>query len=157
MWTSFAVVLGVGCVWLTGILWIDPVIAIAAGLNIGVSAVSLMRRSFGGLLDTAEAKDTPLILRRLDQAVDEGVITSHHHLRHRTSDDVMWIEVHMLVPGEITMDQAHQRITSVEEAIAALFPDRTVHLTTHIEPQAHDLHHPEGHPELHDPFRQARP
>jgi cation diffusion facilitator family transporter len=155
MWTSIAVVIGVGIVWFTGILWLDPAIAIAAGLNIMWTAIGLIRRALAGLFDAADPESTRRILECLDRAKAEGLIADYHQLRHRAADALRWVEVHMLVDGAMSIDEAHRRVTQVEESINALFPG-TVHLTTHIEPAAHDQHHPGGHPELPDPLDSGR-
>jgi cation diffusion facilitator family transporter len=152
MWTSLGVIVGVGIVWLTGIVWIDPAVAIAVGANILFSAVGLMRRSFRGLLDEARPEHTAQILESLERAAGEGVISGFHQLRHRASNDVLWIELHILMPGEMAMAEAHRRVTQVEETVRGLFPNYSVRVTTHIEPVGHEIDHPEGHPGLEDPF-----
>ena len=155
MWTSLAVLAGVGVVYLTDLLWLDPIVAIAAGLNIIASAVALIRRSYGGLLDEADPAMTQRIMDCLDRAKDNGRIAEFHQLRHREADAVLWVEVHMLLDADLTVDEAHLRVTEVEQSIKGLFPGLRVHLTTHIEPDSHVQHHPGGHPDLPDPLDPA--
>lgn len=157
MWTSLAVVGGVAIVWATiqagrPMLWLDPAVAIAAGLNIMYTAVTLIYRACRGLLDEADPANTKLILDALESATKEGRISGFHHLRHRHTDDTVWVEVHMLVPGETTTTDAHNHVTHIENTIIALFPDCQVHITTHVEPVKHDHDHPGGHPGLTDAF-----
>ena len=152
MWTSLAVLVGVAIVWLTDIIWLDPVVAIAAGLNIISSAIGLIRRSYGGLLDEADPAMTRRIMVCLDRAKQAGRIADFHQLRHREADAVLWVELHMLLPSDMTVDEAHLRVTEVEQSIKDLCPGLSVHLTTHIEPDSHTTHHPAGHPDLPDPL-----
>lgn len=152
MWTSAAVVVGVAIVWGTGIEWLDPVIAIAAGLNILVSAFFLMRKSLSGLMDEADPGTSQRILAVLQEAVEQELITGYHQLRHRESHDEIWVEVHMLLPGAWTTTKAHENVTQVEKRLRDLFDKYEVHVTTHIEPTAHERAHPGGHAGLHDPF-----
>ncbi len=157
MWTSLAVVGGVTVVWATikfgrPMLWLDPAVAIAAGLNIMFTAGSLIYRSCRGLLDEADPANTQLILDTLESATRDRRITGFHHLRHRQTDNTMWVEVHMLVPGETPTADAHSRVTRIEETIVRLFPECHVHVTTHVEPDLHDADHPGGHPDLMDAF-----
>lgn len=152
MWTSLAVLVGVAVVWATDLLWLDPLVAIAAGLNIIASAVGLMRRAYGGLLDEADPAVTQRIVECLDRATAAGRIDGYHQLRHREVDAVLWVELHMLLPSDMPVDEAHSRVTEVEHSITGLFPGLTVHLTTHIEPASHTDHHPAGHPGLPDPL-----
>ncbi|MBM3290891.1 MAG: cation diffusion facilitator family transporter, partial [Candidatus Hydrogenedentes bacterium] len=156
MWTSAGVVVGVLIVNLTGILWIDPVCAILVATNIVFEAVRLMLRAYNGLLDQANPEHARSILVALQAAVTEGRITGFHQLKHREANDVIWVDVHMLVPGELTTAQAHAAVTGIEDAIAALFEKYTVHVTTHIEPDEHDKDHPRGHPGLEDPYSRGR-
>ncbi|GMV90430.1 MAG: cation diffusion facilitator transporter [Candidatus Hydrogenedentota bacterium] len=152
MWTSAGVVIGVLIVQLTGLLWLDPIVAILVATNILREAGSLIFGSFAGLIDAADPRQTPKILGCLQAAVDEGRITGFHQLKHRQSNDVMWVEVHMQVPGEMSTAEAHDRVTRVEESIHNLFENFTVHVTTHVEPEHHEDAHPDGHPGLHDPY-----
>ena len=142
MWTSLAVVLGVTIVWLTGILWLDPVIAMLAGLHILSSAVGLIHQAYDGLLDRADPEITDLVLEPLRNAVSEGRISDFHRLRHRTSNEDVWIDLHVLVPGELRADEAHARVTKLESEIRAALPDRHVEIITHIEPADHEAAHP---------------
>jgi len=145
MWTSVGVVAGVALVWLTGWLWIDPVVAMLAGANILYSAVSLLRGAFNGLLDQASPGDSELLVRRLQEAVGRGEVDGFHQLRHREADSVRWIEVHVLLPGDLPLETAHRRITRLEDDLRALFPRGQTYITTHLEPtHAHD-DHPDGH------------
>ncbi|MFA6240228.1 MAG: cation diffusion facilitator family transporter [Candidatus Hydrogenedentales bacterium] len=161
MWTSLAVVAGVTIVWATiqvgrPMLWLDPAVAIAAGVNIMFTAGILIYRSCRGLLDEADAWHTRQILDTLENAVRERRIRGFHHLRHRQTDNTMWVEVHMLVPGETTTTEAHRQVTQIEESIVALFSNCHVHVTTHVEPVLHDADHPGGHPDLMDAFAGAK-
>lgn len=151
MWTSLGVLGGVAIVWATGLEWLDPIVAMAAGINILFVAVTLIGQAFRGLLDEADPSTTEKILTCLNQAVDEKLIAGFHQLRHRRSDDIIWIELHMLLPGDIILRDAHHAATQVEDRIEALFPDCQVHLTTHLEPMRHHIAHPEGH-SMNDPY-----
>jgi cation diffusion facilitator family transporter len=160
MWTSAGVVAGVVIIDVGlrvrpdfhALVYLDPVVAILVASNILREAVRLIHTSFQGLLDEADPRSTPLILSALQHAVDQGRIKGYHQLKHRQSNDVMWVEVHMLVPGHTTTADAHAIVTDIEHAIDGLFPLYKVHVTTHIEPEHHDAAHPDGHPGLHDPF-----
>ena len=156
MWTSLGVLVGVGLVWLTDLVWLDPVVAIAMALNILWTATRLMREAFAGLMERADEQDTATILAELDRAVAAKVITDYHQLRHRRVNDQVWIEYHLHFPAGLRLTEAHDRSHAVEEAVAALFPGVRVHVTAHLEPDAHDLAHPEGHEEPADPLLDVR-
>ncbi len=144
MWTSLGVLVGIGLVWWTGQVWLDPVVAILVGLNILWTSGSLMRSAYGGLMETADPDATQRVLAVLDAAVVEGVIEGHHHVRHRRVNDQVWIEQHLLLPDGMRLDDAHDRATVVETRQRAIFPESRVQVTSHLEPRSHD--HPADAP-----------
>lgn len=152
MWTSGGVVVGVGLVYLTGITWLDPLMAVIVGINILFSAVHLMKSAVQGLLDEADAAHTKSLLTCLNAAVEKEILSGFHQLRHRASDSVMWVEVHFLLPDAMSNADAHYNATLVEDEIKALFSDYVVQITTHIEPESHDAAHPGGHDGVEAPF-----
>jgi cation diffusion facilitator family transporter len=145
MWTTTAVILGVGLVVLTGIEWLDPVAAILIGIWIMFTGVSLMRRAVGGLMDELDADLSNRLLDALRQAVQRGQIGDFHQLRCRKINDEVWIDVHVLVPGDARIDDAHQRVTRVENAIRERLAPTRIHITSHIEPLDHESAHSGGH------------
>lgn len=131
VWTSVGVVSAIGVVGLTGWLILDPIIAIAVGLNIVWTAYQLIRRSVEGLMDGALPSE--------DQQKIEGVIAQYrrrgvdfHALRTRQSAARRFISVHMLVPGAWTVHDAHHVAEDFEGDIRKVLSDTIVH--THIEP-----------------------
>lgn len=155
MWTSLGVVIGIILVYFTGIVWLDPVMAIVVGVNILVSAILLIRRSVRGLLDEVAEDDTSKLLKCLDEAVAGQTISGYHQLRHRAIDSVMWIEVHVLLPDGMVNLDAHARATLVERRVMELFPTYRVQMTTHIEPESHEAAHPVGHEGIRGPYGEA--
>ena len=156
MWTSLGVLVGIGLVWLTDVLWLDPAVAIVVALNILWTAGKLIRQSVEGLMEKAETGDTAAILAELEQAEREQQISSYHQLRHRRINDERWVEYHLLFPDQLSITEAHARAHQVEDRIAALFPRDRVYVTAHLEPAAHEEAHPEGHREPDDPLGEVR-
>jgi cation diffusion facilitator family transporter len=151
VWTSAGVVVGVTLVWLTDILWLDPVVAILVGLNIVFTAGRLMRASFDGLMERAREADTSRIAEVLSGARVRGDVSGWHQLRHRRVNDQVWIEVHLLFPSDMTITEAHSRASTVEAAIRDLFPSVEVSITSHLEPESHE-HPAVGHEPRRDPL-----
>ncbi len=153
MWTSLGVLVGVGLVWGTGIAWLDPVVGLLVAVNILWTATSLLRRSVYGLMDEADPDATQALLDELANAKTDGTIAEFHQVRHRRSGDQVWVEYHLMFPGDMTIEEAHARSHDVEDQVDALFPDDEVHVTAHLEPRRHDDNHPEDHREPADPLR----
>ncbi|MEB3197430.1 MAG: cation diffusion facilitator family transporter [Candidatus Sericytochromatia bacterium] len=144
-WTSAGVVVGVGLVWLTGVLWLDPLVAIAVGLNIVWTAWRLLKASFEGLMDRTHPDESNRLDACLRQAQAEGLIVGYHQVRHRRVGHEVLIEAHLLFQDEASLQAAHRVAGVVERRIGALFPGENVTVTTHLEPACHDDEHPESH------------
>jgi cation diffusion facilitator family transporter len=131
VWTSLGVVLALLLVQLTGLAWLDPVIAIAVALNIVVTGWRLLRETASGLLDGAMSETEQ---RQLDAllaaASDEGI--SFHALRSRVAGSRRFVSFHVLVPGSWTVAEGHALCERLEREIGAALP--STHVFTHLEP-----------------------
>ena len=137
MWTSLGVLVGVALVWITGIVWLDPLIAILVGLNILWTSGRLIREAFAGLMETVDADETLRVTGVLEEASATKLLEGYHHLRHRRVNDQMWIEQHLLMPDHLTLVEAHDRASEIEALQRALFPKSRVQITSHLEPVTH--------------------
>lgn len=145
-WTSVGVVAGLLLAWATGWLFLDPFCAIAVALNIIYSGSHLLKRSVGGLMDSADPDIQEKITARLDHACAERGIT-YHHLRHRFDGFAYDVDVHLIFPDHLVLKDAHRMATSIELEIKKELPS-AVHITTHLEPAEDHAHvHPDDqHP-----------
>ncbi len=129
--TSAGVILGVLLVKLTGILRLDPIIAIVFAVNIAVTGVRLILRSARGLMDTAlPHQDIRAITAALDRLVEEGV--RYHALRTRQSGARNFASVDIQVPGGWTVQQGHDLLERVDLELRKAVPGLTVF--SHLEP-----------------------
>jgi cation diffusion facilitator family transporter len=131
VWTSAGVIVGVALVWISDWLWLDPAIALVVAANILWTAFQLMRRSLSGLLDVSLP---PPELARIDAllAVHRAQGLAFHALRTRRAGSRSFVSLHVLVPGEWTVQQGHDRVERIEDEIRGLLPQ--AHVTTHLEP-----------------------
>ena len=133
VWTSAGVIAGVGATALTGLLWLDPLIALLVDINIVWTGWTLIRRSMSGLMDGAlPPEDHARVLDILARYhAEEGV--DHHALRTRESGARRFIELHVLVPGAWSVRRGHDLAERLEGDIRAALPRATV--ITHVEPR----------------------
>jgi cation diffusion facilitator family transporter len=131
VWTSVAVLVGLGLVWLTGWQPLDPLIALLIAVNILWTAFDLMRRSFNGLMDHALPADELVRIRETIRA-RLGPDMDHHALRTRQAGTRRFADFHLLVPGRFTVRQAHDLSHQIEDDLVAALPGLEV--TVHIEP-----------------------
>jgi cation diffusion facilitator family transporter len=131
VWTSLGVIIGVSAAALTGWHRIDPIIAIVVAVNIVRTGVSILRRSLMGLLDTAipeelQRKITDIMARHAAAGV------RFHALRTRQAGAWRFIDFHVLVPGNWSVQRGHDLLEAIEEEVRLAVPDSSVF--THLEP-----------------------
>src|SRR5262245_4398178 len=137
VWTTAGVLGGLGLVWLSGevwdrqVLWIDPVIALLMAGNITWTGISLVWRSFNGLMDHALPPTEQAALRQAIEAQLEPGMT-YHALRTRQAGSRRFADCHLLVPGQLTVREAHDVATRIEQAVRHALAGLEV--TVHIEP-----------------------
>ncbi len=138
VWTSAGVILAVGLVWLSGWLWLDPLIALAVALNIVWTGWQLLHRSASGLMDESLPQaQIEAIKAVLAKHCGQGI--EFHALRTRQAGRQAFISMHVLVPGEWTVQRGHDLLEQIEAEIRAAIPFS--HLTTHLEPIEDPLSH----------------
>lgn len=131
VWTSIGVLAGLALVLFTRLEWLDPVLAIAVGLNIVWTGGELVYRSFNGLMDHALPAGEQERIREVIRAhLPAGA--AFHLLRTRRAGARRFAEFHLLVDGDLTVRAAHQIAHSVEAALIAVLPGLEV--TIHVEP-----------------------
>jgi cation diffusion facilitator family transporter len=136
VWTSAGVISGVGLVWLSGWLWLDPVIALLVAANIVWTGWRLLHRSAEGLMDVSipqeriEAIETVLAGYRA-----RGL--EFHALRTRQAGARAFVTLHVLVPGAWTVQVGHDWLERIEADIRRAVPGS--HVTTHLEPKEDPL------------------
>jgi len=131
VWTSVGVIIGVGLVWLSGWLWLDPLIALLVAANIVWTGWELLHRSASGLMDEAIPQEQlDAVERVLQRYRQQGL--DFHALRTRQAGRQAFISLHVLVPGEWTVQRGHDLVEQIEADIRAVV--MFSHLTTHLEP-----------------------
>lgn len=120
VWTSGGVLVGVGLMMLVTdakiAVWIDGIVAVLIALYVLYAAADLIRSAIAALLDEAD----PKILQRIIDAVAEirePEWLDVHNLRCRTSGDHVYVDFHLTVPAEWTIQEGHQAIERLEHQV----------------------------------------
>jgi cation diffusion facilitator family transporter len=131
VWTSAGVIGGLVVVSFTNWLLLDPIMALIVAVNIVWMGITLVRRSVDGLMDVA--------LPEPEQKIIEAVMAKYrsknvefHALRTRQAASRRFISVHVLVPGNWTVHDAHHVAEDFECDIRAGVGDAVI--STHVEP-----------------------
>ena len=133
VWTSVGVVVGVGAVALTGWQRLDPIVALLVAVNIVWTGLTIVRRSVSGLMDVAlSAEELGLIQKALAPYRQDGL--EFHELRTRRAGASRFVTLHVLVPGDWTVQRGHQLLERLEEDIRRSLPDAV--MFTHLEPRS---------------------
>ena len=131
VWTSAGVIVGVGLVAFTGWLPLDPIIALLVAVNIVWTGAGLVRRAVAGLMDAAlPDKEVKKVENVLNGYKSEGI--QFHALRTRQAGTRRFISIHILVPGQWSVQKGHEMLEKIESGIRAVFQDAVVF--THLEP-----------------------
>ena len=137
VWTSAGVISGVAVAGFTGWSILDPIVAILVALNIIWTGIRLVGRSVSGLMDAAlPSQEQTLIQDVMEKYRKQGV--NFHALRTRQAAARRFVSVHMLVPGEWTVHDAHHVAEDFESDIRAALGS-PVTVFTHIEPVEDEL------------------
>jgi cation diffusion facilitator family transporter len=132
VWTSIGVVLGVLTAQLTGWLVLDPLIALLVAANILWTGARLLRDTAQGLLDHAlPPEDRKAISKALSRYEKEGI--RFHALRTRASGPRRFISMHVLVPGDWTVQKGHDLSEQIEKDLAEALQGNSTFFI-HIEP-----------------------
>jgi cation diffusion facilitator family transporter len=106
-YTSAGIVIGLLLVRLTGLSWLDPLVAAVVALNLMWTGVRLVRHAAGGLLDEEDTSLLDRLLEVLRGHVGQGVIRIHH-LRAIRAGRFHHVDAHLVVPEFWSVDQAHE-------------------------------------------------
>ncbi len=131
VWTTLGVFIGIVLVQWTGWLRLDPLIALAVAIQILWTGWHLMARSFEGLMDRAIPEaDRAEIIEVLESLRKQGA--DYHALRTRIAGAKSFVDVHILLPGKMTIQAGHDLVEHLENEIHARLPH--VEVLTHLEP-----------------------
>jgi cation diffusion facilitator family transporter len=130
VWTSLGVLAGVGLVAWLGWNWLDPVVALLVAANIVHTGVGIVRRSILGLMDTALSPEDVRAVRKVLGDYEPGGV-QFHALRTRQSGARKFVSVHVLVPGEWTVNRGHELVDRIEQDIRQAVPGSVAF--THLE------------------------
>lgn len=130
--SSVVVTLGVLLAIETGWSWLDPALAGLVAVNILWSGWRVMQESLSGLLDESLSDDVLTEVRRVIATEAVGAVEAHD-LRTRTAGAATFIEFHLVVPGALSVAEAHDLCDRVEAGLKSVVEGCVV--TIHVEPE----------------------
>ena len=91
-----------------------------------------MTSSLSGLMDESVPEDTLARIREVISLEAVGALEAHD-LRTRHAGKATFIDFHLVVPGQISVSEAHDICDRIEFQLKAKVPDALV--TIHVEPE----------------------
>jgi cation diffusion facilitator family transporter len=131
VWTSVGVGAGVFAVSISGWLALDPIIALLVAVNIVWTGFHLLQRSAHGLMDTALPADERKTISDILEHYVQTKSIDYHAFRTRQAATRKFVDVHILVPGDWTVQRGHQLLELIEADIRRSIPGTIVF--THLE------------------------
>lgn len=130
--TSVGVLAGLVLAMVTGWQILDPLLAAGVALNILWAGYRITTQSMSGLLDEAVPSETEQQIRDAIRAHGDGALQVHD-IRTRHAGPATFVEFHLVVPGAMTVSEAHDICDRLEDAIRAAVGG--AHVVIHVEPE----------------------
>jgi cation diffusion facilitator family transporter len=129
--SSAAVLVGLILVRLTGITILDPIVALLVAIIIVRTAFLTMKKSFGGLIDVKLPEEEERIIRSSILEHSDQVV-AFHALRTRKAGSQRYIDLHLVMPKNSNVEEAHRMCDHLEQDIEKRLSRTNV--TIHVEP-----------------------
>lgn len=136
VWTSAGALVGVAVVWLTGLTWLDTAIAALLATYILVTGLRLVAEAVSGLMDKVDPAEVAKVVAAINEIREDGWLDCHH-LRVRSNGERVYVDFHLVVPAEWTVERAHLTSEKLEEHILARLA-RPGEVMVHIDHTALD-------------------
>lgn len=130
--SSLGVTAGVLLAVLTGWYILDPLLAALVALNILYSGGKILKSSMGGLMDEAVDEATLAKIHEVIAREASGALQAHD-IKTRHAGNLTFIDFHLVVPGELTVNEAHDICDRIEDALEAEV--QGVDVSIHVEPE----------------------
>ncbi|HEY9010634.1 MAG TPA: cation diffusion facilitator family transporter [Devosia sp.] len=135
--STFGVLIGVLLAIVTGYRQLDAIVAALVAVTILWSGWQLIRQSVIGLMDVAVEPTTLKEIREIISANAEGAIEAHD-IRTRQAGKMTFIDFHLVVPGAMSVAEAHTICDRIEAKLREAVADTLI--TIHVEPEEKAKH-----------------
>lgn len=131
VYSTAGVMVGLVIVRVTGFNIVDPVVALIVSLLILRATYKVGRMAFGGLIDVRlpKAEEDKIISSITEHS---GQLVGFHAIRTRKAGSQRFIDLHLMLPKNASVEEAHQMCDHLEQDIENRLPSSNV--TIHVEP-----------------------
>jgi len=132
VYSAAAVLVGLLVVRFTGLSIIDPILALLVAVFIFKVAYDVLRNSFGGLVDVKLPEAEETTVRSAIMEHFGGEVVDFHALRTRKAGSQRYIDLHLVVPKDTSLNEAHRMCDHLEQDIESKLG--TASIVIHVEP-----------------------
>jgi cation diffusion facilitator family transporter len=132
--SSIGTAVGIGGAIFLGQRWtvLDPLASVVVGAFILKMSVSLLRDGIGDLME--QSLPDAIEAEMLQLAASVPGVAEPHELRTRRIGNHYAVELHILMDGDISLREAHDKASEVEDLLKAHYGEET-HVAVHVEPR----------------------
>ena len=132
--SSIGTALGIGGAIFLGQRWavLDPVASVIVGLFIAKVAIFLLCDGIGDLMEQSLPDEVENEILQLAASVSG--VDKPHELRTRRIGNHYAIELHIMMDGDMSLREAHDKASEVEDLLRSRYGDET-HVAVHVEPK----------------------
>ena len=128
IWTSAGVLIGLVLIKITGMIWLDPAIAIMVAGVVFKAGYGMSKKSLYELTDISLPLEEEQLI--IDVITSHTEVISYHQLRTRRSGSRRLIDMHLILYKDMHLNMAHRVCDQIEAEIKAKleFCDVVIHL-----------------------------
>jgi len=130
IYTSLGVAVGLVLIWITGITFLDPIIAILVASLIIKESFVLLKNAYSPIIDTSLSPSEGLLIEKV---LKEKKI-QFHNLKNRKAGQFRFIDVHLEMDASMTLKEVHEICDEVEDILKSKLKNLDINI--HVEPMA---------------------
>jgi cation diffusion facilitator family transporter len=128
VYSALGVGIGLFLIWITGLAYLDPVVAIVVSLFILRGAWILLNNAFSPLVDTAMPEQEIQIIQNLLK----NKSLTFHDLKTRRAGHDRFADIHLEMPQDMSLKDVHAICDDVENELSTRI--KNLQITIHAEP-----------------------
>ncbi len=132
-YSSIALVAGLVIYYLTGLVWIDSVLAIVFGIFILYTGYGVLKSTLNGLMDEADVEALRELILNIESHKTKAWIYIHK-LTYLKFGHVSHVDLHLTLPWYYDMNQAKEEIKILKKIITDHLPEEDVDISIQSEP-----------------------
>ncbi|MBS1663613.1 MAG: cation transporter [Bacteroidetes bacterium] len=131
-YSTIGIIVGLGIIWFTRLVWIDSVVSIIFALIILYTGYGILRKSIAGIMDEADVQ----LLQNMISYVNSNRRPNWidlHNLRVIKYGDILHVDCHLTVPWYLNVVEAHAEIDALTALIRSRFGE-SMEFFVHTDP-----------------------